>query len=127
MSNDAGSDVMDAGRIRSLANLRPFKPGQSGNPAGVNTGGKRFRERFDRLQAELEAGGVMLTEHERVILDQAVRLSLRCFKDDMAAAQGASTVKRLLDPLYERRAKAKSKPAPASAFPSVASILARQR
>lgn len=98
----------------------------SGNPAGVNTGGKRYRQRHDALQAELDAGGVMLTEHERVILDQAVKLSLRSFKDDMAAAQGASTVKRLLDPLFERRAKAKSKPR-AVTYPSVAEIMARPR
>ena len=33
-STDKQSENKDTARARSLANLKPFKPGQSGNPAG---------------------------------------------------------------------------------------------
>jgi len=98
-----------SGAASDYPNLTPFKPGQSGNPSGM-AGGKRFAARYSELRAELEADGVPLTVGETVALEMATRLSLRTPKDDHTASQVASTVKRLLDPLYERRAKA-TKPA----------------
>src|SRR5690242_11944678 len=94
-------------RHHQTKNLTPWPKGVSGNPGGVAGAGKRFNERYSALRAELEADGVALTERERVALEMAVRLSLRAPKDDHAAAQAASTVKRLLDPLYARRTNGK--------------------
>lgn len=102
-SKDGTSDSASVARPQNK-NLRPFKPGQSGNPSGVAGGGKRFRTRYSELHAELEADGCKLTVREQVAHEMAVRLSLRTPRDDHAAAQAASTVKRLLDPLYARRA-----------------------
>lgn len=107
--SETGSDVssVNASVRPQNRNLRPFPKGVSGNTSGVAGGGRRFSERYSALQAELEAAGVPLTVREHMDLETAVRLSLRRPKDDHAAAQAASTCKRLLDPLYARRAKAK--------------------
>jgi hypothetical protein len=105
---------------------RPWPKGVSGNPAGRGPSAERFRERYTSLKTELEVGGQPLSAAELVTLDMAVRLSLRRPKDDHAAAQAASTVKRLLDPMYERRAKRRGT-APASRSLTSTELLARHR
>src|SRR5690349_11333806 len=39
----------EEGRARALANLKPFAPGQSGNPAGRKTAGATMREHINAL------------------------------------------------------------------------------
>jgi len=99
----SGTSNGDSNKRPHSPNLRPFKPGQSGNPSGRS---KRYAERYTALKAELEATGVLLSVDEGVTLELAVRLSLRRPKDDMAASHAASTYQRLLKPLRARRAKA---------------------
>jgi hypothetical protein len=44
-----------AGTVKAdkrLSNLRPFKPGQSGNPGGRPIGGKRYHQLFEAIASE---------------------------------------------------------------------------
>lgn len=98
---------------------RPFPKGVSGNPGGRLSVNERHRERFTELEAEL---GGDLTAHERVLLDQAVGLSLRKAQDHADAVKLANASARILSTLYAKRAQAK--PVQPSG-PSLSEVLSR--
>ena len=57
-----------------LANLRPWKPGQSGNPAGMKSYRQRHAEMVDSLIADL---GGNVGPIDRILVGQAADLLLR--------------------------------------------------
>ena len=59
------------GRARAAANLRPFKPGQSGNPAGSRSAGRSVREHLNQLAAATAA------EVAAVLADDAAPVARR--------------------------------------------------
>jgi hypothetical protein len=59
-----------AAAAKRLANLRPFKPGQSGNPGGRLSNGKRYQELFAAIAGEF-GGESELTAMEREFVSRA--------------------------------------------------------
>lgn len=101
--SDATSDAGSAPRSQNK-NLTPFKPGQSGNPAGVAGHGKRHQELYSGFKAEL---GGELDTIEDALLDKAVTLLLRRPRSDADAVKLTSEARRILSGLRAARAKAK--------------------
>jgi hypothetical protein len=75
----SGGPQTAEGRARALANLKPFQPGQSGNPAGRKTAGATIREWLNVL-AEAK-----VTERElrTIARDQTVEWSKRTAAERM--------------------------------------------
>jgi hypothetical protein len=80
---------------------RPFAPGTTGNPGGLQSNGKVYRELYAELEADL---GGALTAVQRVQLDQAVGLVLlsRRIKDPSARVKLANSAQRILATLVAR-------------------------
>jgi hypothetical protein len=62
--------VSEKAAAKRLANLRPFKPGQSGNPGGRLSNGKRYQELFAAIAGEF-GGESELTAMEREFVSRA--------------------------------------------------------
>lgn len=58
MGQESGESQELSGRAKSLANLRPWKPGQSGNPKGRTSKKRLFEEAF--LEAALDGKDTIL-------------------------------------------------------------------
>jgi hypothetical protein len=69
----ATSVAASAARNKGWANLRPFKPGVSGNPGGRS---KRYHELFDAIVAQV-GGDSALTAMEREYLSRAAEYMRR--------------------------------------------------
>ena len=81
---------------------RPFAPGTTGNPGGLQSNGKAYRQMYDALEADL---GGSLTAVQRLQLDQVVGLVLlsRRVKDAAARVKLANASARLLSTLTSKR------------------------
>jgi hypothetical protein len=80
-----------------------FKPGETGNPGGRLSNGKRYRELFDAMAAEFGD----LTAVDRTLLGQACNLLVKSerTKDPDSAVRLTNASARLLMNLRKARAK----------------------
>jgi hypothetical protein len=119
------SEIISDGKLRRLANLRPFPKGVSGNPGG--RGARRERMLADELASLTQHLGRALTRPEELLLDELVSVRLTRPGDSTEATKRATSVSKLTEALYGH-----GKPEPKPLLPSSPSLtgndlLARSR
>lgn len=102
--DDPDSNVTESNLSDRYRGLRPFKPGQSGNPAGRPKGARsRFGETFcDALLGDFEQHGSKVIEQAR-LKDPVSYLHIcaRLIPKDMAENSGADVFKQILRMMQE--------------------------
>lgn len=110
MTSDATNGPISDAKRRSLANLKPFKPGQSGNPSGRRAGAKR-----DRLLAESRAECGPLSAVDDEFLVRAIDKLIEADNPRLSSAErtkSLNTSKRIFDSLRQRKVTATTRADP---------------